>query len=73
MATHGCSRYRPALPVCGMIGSQARSFAKLQHAAAVTGTDSEQNLENNQTVPDEARTKYLKSLLGAQGLEPWIR
>jgi hypothetical protein len=41
--------------------------------AAATGTDGEQKLENNQTVPDAAKDKSLKSLVGAQGLEPWTR
>jgi hypothetical protein len=31
--------------------------AKLEHAAAATGTDGEQKLENNQIVPDAGRDK----------------
>jgi hypothetical protein len=52
------------------------AVAKLEGAAAATGTDGEQKLENKvengQTVPDTA-DKRLKSLVGAQGLEPWTR
>jgi hypothetical protein len=49
------------------------AVAKLERAAPATGTDGEQKLQNNQTVPDAAKDKYLKSLVGAQGLEPWTR
>jgi hypothetical protein len=33
------------------------AVGKLERAAAATGTDGEQKLENNQTVPDAARDK----------------
>ena len=33
------------------------TVAKLERAAETTGTDGEQKLENNQTVPDAARDK----------------
>jgi hypothetical protein len=35
----------------------ASAVAKLEPAATATGTDGEQQLENNQTVPDAARDK----------------
>jgi hypothetical protein len=41
--------------------------------AAATGTDGEQKLQNNRPVPDAAWDTLLKSLVGAQGLEPWTR
>jgi hypothetical protein len=50
--------------------------AELEHAAAVTGTDGGRKLENNQTVPDAARDKYLKSLGGrtrTRTLDPLIK
>jgi hypothetical protein len=51
----------------------ASTVAKLERAAAATGTDGERKLQNNQTVPDTVSGKWLKSLVGAQGLEPWTR
>jgi hypothetical protein len=67
------TRSRTRIISAGTTKLAASAVAKLERAATATGTDGEQKLENNQTVPDAAKDKWLKSLVGAQGLEPWTR